>query len=197
MKIRTIALFISALLSTHVFSQIEEETKPKAFLGINSGINHIGGMFGIHGEVNVVNNFSVIGSAGLGGWGTKASIGIKYNRNYPYGTHFILTYSSASGIKDFKLDVETEANDETMNQGGTQEVTFDLKTARNINLIVGYSWKLFQRSRFNLDFGYSVPMQDKAYAVISDHVLTKDSDTMMGIMTPGGLILGLGFSFSL
>ncbi|MDA3893252.1 MAG: hypothetical protein PF517_16440 [Salinivirgaceae bacterium] len=194
MKILVSIILVSIISISTLFAQFEkaeEQTQvTNAFLGISSGINNMSGLLGVTGEVRLVNNFSIFGAAGIGGWVTKASAGVKYYRSFPYQTHFALSFSSASGIDEFEMELETE-------DGDSEDVTMNLKSAKNLNLIIGYNWKVFSRARFHFDFGYSVPLQSKAYEITSNHELSKDSETIMNMMTPGGLIVGLGISFSL
>jgi hypothetical protein len=178
------------LLNVHAQSELVEDV-PSAFLGISTGINNMNGMLGVTGEIRLVKNVSVFGAAGIGGWGTKATAGVKYYRNFPYGTHFGMSYSGAGGLDDFKIKVETET------PGGEQEVTMDLEKAHTINMVIGYNWKLFKRSRFHLEFGYSVPLEEKPYTIKSGEVLSEKGEAVLDFMTPGGLIVGLGFSFGL
>lgn len=192
MKLKSILTIALSWLLINVYSQTEvTEYVPKAFLGTSTGFNNMNGMLGITGEIQLVKNVSVFGAAGFGGWGTKATAGVKYYRNFPYGTHFGMSYSGAGGFKDFKTTLDTET------PGGKKEVTMDLEKAHNINLVIGYNWRLFKRGRFHLEFGYSVPLEDKPYTITSGDVLSEEGEMAMNFITPGGLIMGIGFSVGL
>lgn len=165
---------------------------PGGYLGISTGINNFNGMLGINGEIKVVKNFTIAGGAGLGGWGYKFAAAVRYYIHYPRGFYFGLGYSTATGLQGFEAELETSR------PGGNQMVELNLNRANNLNINASYQWRLGKRFRLGLDFGYSFPLQNKAWELVSeDIVLSDNSEQVMEILTPGGLILGFGFSIGI
>jgi hypothetical protein len=53
------------------------------------------------------------------------------------------------------------------------------------------------RNRFHLQAGYSIPITSPDFTVKSNDILTKNGHDVVIAIAPGGLILGLGFSFGI
>lgn len=165
---------------------------PGGYLGLSSGINNFNGMLGINGEIKVVKNLTIAGGAGIGGWGYKFAAAVRYYIHYPRGFYFALGYSTATGMQGFEAELETSR------PGGNQMVVLNLNRANNLNITASYQWRLGKRFRLGLDFGYSFPLQSKAWELASDDIVLSDnSEQVMEILTPGGLILGFGFSIGI
>ena len=165
------------------------EFVPAGFLGLSTGINNFNGMLGVNGEIGIIKNFTIAGGIGIRGWGYKFAAAVRYYMHYPKGFYFGLGYSTATGMKGFETELETTR------PGGSQMVKFNLNRANNLNLTGGFQWRLGKRFRLGLESGYSFPLQDKAWEMVSDNVVLSDSsEQMMNILTPGGIIIGFGFS---
>lgn len=199
MTVKTLHLLALLLvLSLPAFSQTYDyperkidptEFVPGGYLGLSTGINNFNGMLGINGELKIVKNLTAAGGAGIGGWGYKFAAAIRYYIHYPKGWCFGLGYSSATGVKGFEAELETSY------PGGDQIVLLNLNRANNLNLTGGYQWRLGKRFRLGLEIGYAFPLQDQAWEVVSENVVLSDtSEQVMNILTPGGLIIGFGFS---
>jgi hypothetical protein len=167
------------------------ETYAPFYLGIGTGINNVCGMAGILAELQVYKNVSLAGGVGLGGWGYKSSIGIRIYHSYPRKLFYGIGFSSASGMKNFEYDIETT-------RSSKEKVTFDLNRANNLNLSLGYQWRLGRNSRLNMELGYSIALQSNAYDIKTTGViLTDNSKAVMDFIVPGGLMFGLGLTFGL
>ncbi len=199
MTAKTLALLMLLfILSLPAFSQAYDyperrtdptEYVPGGYLGVSIGINNFNGMLGINGELKIVKNLTIAGGAGIGGWGYKFAAAMRYYIHYPKGWCFGLGYSSATGMKGFEAELETSY------PGGNQMVVLNLNRANNLNLTGSHQWRLGKRFRLGLEFGYSFPLQDQAWEVASENVVLSDtSEQVMNILTPGGLIIGFGFS---
>jgi hypothetical protein len=165
---------------------------PKTFLGPSVGINNISGVIGFLAEVNIVKNVSLTGGVGIGAWGYKASLGGRYYRNYPKGVFYGLGISTATGGKDQEIELTVEPNNEK------QTVTMDLDQVYNVNLSIGYQFRIGKKARFNFEVGYSAALQNEPYEVTTPGVqLTKESRQVMDFMSPSGLIFGLAFTFGI
>jgi len=166
----------------------------KTYLGPSIGINNISGMIGFLAEVNIVKNVTLTGGLGMGAWGYKASLGGRYYRNYPKGIFYGLGISTATGGKEVEVDLNVEPDNRK------ETVKMDLDQVFNVNLSLGYQFRLGKRARFNFEVGYSVPLQDEPYKVSnsnSNFVLSSDGKKAMDFSTPGGLILGIAFTFGI
>lgn len=161
----------------------------KTFLGVASGLENFTGLLGPSLEVNVSGGFSVYGGIGLGSWGYKMSGGLKYYSDYPYGWAWCLSVSHATGLRDFETELET--------QSGRRLVLIDLLPCQTLNLTAQHHWRLGKKNRFNLEFGYSIPLTYDAYTIKDGSVLTDPSELALRILQPGGLMIGIGFSFGL
>jgi hypothetical protein len=189
------------IIALPVFSQAydypERQTEalefvPGGYLGLSTGINNFNGMLGINGEIKIIRNLTIAGGAGIGGWGYKFAGAVRYYLHYPKGFCFGLGYSTATGMQGFEAELETTR------PGGSQMVELNLNRANNLNLTASYQWRLGKRFRLGLDLGYAFPLQDKAWELVSDDIVLSDtSEQVMDILTPGGLILGFGFSIGL
>jgi hypothetical protein len=162
---------------------------PEGFLGMSTGINNFNGLLGINGEIKIIRNLTLAGGIGIGSWGYKFAGALRYYIHYPRGFYFGLGYSTATGLKGFETELETTR------PGGNQLVELNLNRANNLNLTSGIQWRLGKRFRLGLEFGYSVPLQDKAWDLVTSNVeLSDNSEQVLEILTPGGLIVGFGFS---
>jgi hypothetical protein len=200
------SIFFILLISLSVFSFPQQQGKydsssverqqrnsvPKFYIGPGVGIKNISGMIGMLAEVNVVKNFSLAGGLGIGIWGYKVSLQARYYRSVPKGVFYGLGLSTASGLKSTEMELLVEPDDKT------RKVEMDLLRVYNINLSIGYQFRLGRKTRLGFEIGYSVPLQTKFYTVNTPGVvLTKESEQTMDFRTPGGLIVGLAFSFGL
>jgi hypothetical protein len=172
-----------------------EVKHPSAYIVLGSGINNTTGLLGLGIDVKIVEQVSGMFMLGLGSWGTKLSAGAKFFRKYPVGVAYQASFSHSRGVSDIEMDVQViDKNGSEVNQ----KVDMDLNPVNNLNLGVGYYWKLGRNSRFNLDLGYSLPLtalSDSYKIKTKDVQLTSMQKSFFGIMQPGGLLLGIGFSF--
>lgn len=113
-----------------------------------------------------------------------------YNKNELPGWQFGLGYSQCTGGDNVEVELELE-------NGYKKLVTIDYLSVGNLNLKTSKSWRVGQRNFFFLDLGYAIPLYNKAWKVDSGEELSKASQTALNIVSPGGVILGLGFMFGL
>jgi len=169
------------------------DTVPRFYLGLGAGVNNYVGIIGIGAEVRTVDTLLVRLGVGIGTWGTKFTIGLRYEMHHTSGWVFGLSYSSCSGLSNFKTSLQVDsANTTTM-----KNVTLDLNTTGVINLTATYNWVFHRRNKFFLEFGYSVPLQSNPYTVEDGSVLTSQSEAVMSLLEPHGVIVGVGVMFGL
>lgn len=83
-------------------------------------------MIGLSLEAKVAKHFALYAGAGVGGWGYKVSGGVKLYKGFPYRWAYCGSFSYASGLKDFKVRMETAS--------GSREVLMDLLPCQTFNL---------------------------------------------------------------
>lgn len=161
----------------------------QAYIGFSSGINNPVGLIGLQIDIAVSPSVSIGSGVGLSSWGAKTFIEARYyfkpcNRGWAIGSGF--TYNT--GANDVEMpDVETIYGD--------RDIIVDQHSQANF-MLSGYHFFSLGRSgrnRFHLQAGFSIPLSDKQF--ISNYPLTEDGKDQVAILAPGGLILGIGFSF--
>jgi hypothetical protein len=161
----------------------------KSYLGIGSGINNISSVLGVTYENPINSNFSIKLGAGIGSWGYKAGLSGKYYSSFPSSMAFGLGYSTATGGKGLEMEVE-------LNNTLKQKELIDLSQAHMIDLTMCKSWG--EKVKFNIEFGYSIKISGGEAKL--QNPLLELSDvykTSFNLISPGGLIFGLGLTFVL
>jgi hypothetical protein len=167
------------------------EYSPRLFLGTGTGINNMNGFLGITLEGKIIDKFTLTGGLGIGMWGTKMGIGPRYYPKYPTGVYYTLSFTTASGFKGLELPMETD-------RAVTDTVRFNLNRANNVNISLGYQFKVFKRGRIHVEIGYAMRIERSPYEIVTPGVVLSDmSVQLMNAMVPGGIILGLGLSVGL
>ena len=207
MKKTILTLFIG-LLSFYTYGQSndgtetkehhhkEKKNEPKSkcpafFIAVSTGLNNNTGIIGATIDVPVSPHFSVEGGAGIGSWGEKLYVGGKYflkpcHLGWAFGTG--ITYST--GLKDFNENMETI-------DGDTEPVELQLNPQANLLLAAYRYWNLGKgRSRFYIELGYSIPlMGTDRFDQIAGTPIDDNSVHTLNLISPGGLIAAIGFSF--
>ncbi len=189
--------FLSLIAITgFLFSaQAQDDFKLKqTFLVFGTGINNNCGLLGIGLEQFVSEKISLFGAAGIGTWGAKVTGGARFYLDGKTGSAFGVSYSAATGGKDVEVEIEAMVN----NTKQKVKEKFDLKQVSAINLTWMKHWQVGNKSRFNLELGYSINMSgENNYTSKSGLLLTDESKAVMNFLQPGGIIIGLGFSFGI
>lgn len=165
---------------------------PKVYIGLSTGINNQTGLLGVNFDFPATEYLSIGTGVGLSSWGYKTYLEGRFyfksdcNRGWAIGTG--ATYNT--GLEDFTTPMSTTV--------GEQDVTLDLNPTANV-FVAGYRFfNLGKRGhRFYLQLGYSVNLSNNDYTILSNHTLDDVGRTTMRLLTPGGIILGLGFSFGI
>lgn len=163
---------------------------PKFYVGISTGLNNQSGLLGPNFDIPITKWFSFGLGAGRSSWGFKGySEGRFYlgdcNRKFALGAG--MTYNT--GIKNFTTALPTT--------DGTTDVKLVFEPSLNASFSAYYFFNLGRdgNHRFYLQAGYSYPLDDMVYQVKSKHTLTDEGKAVMQILSPGGVIFALGFSF--
>lgn len=194
MNKKLVTLFITiAAFATNVSARnaYNSGSCPKFYLGISSGLNNHSGILGVNFDVPVTTQFSLGTGVGISSWGYKAyGEGRFYfkecNRGWALGAAF--TYNT--GLQNFVLEMPTTI--------GNVDVDMDLEPSPNVAVSAYHFFNLGRGGhRFYLQLGWSQSIVSNPYTITSGHTLTSDGETVMNLLSPGGLIFGFGFSFGL
>lgn len=184
--------FLSLIVTSSVFAGpgYRSQSCPKVYIGPSIGFNNTVGLVGVNFDVPVTGRFSLGTGAGLSSWGLKSFFeGRLYfkdcNRGWAIGTG--VTYNT--GLQDFVTPLPTTFGD--------QDVMMDLEPLPSVFLSAYHFFNLGRRNRFYLQLGYSQRLVDKPYTITSGHILDADGEAVMDIVTPGGVMFALGFSFGI
>ncbi len=192
-------LFLLLSFAVGAFAQHKNDMKPthkksrgacpKMYVTISTGLNNPTGLIGLNLDVPVLKSLSVEGGAGISTWGSKVTAGLKYyfspcHRGWALGAG--ITHNT--GLNNFTTNLETVY--------GTEEVTLNLLPQTNV-YIAGYKfWNLGRRNnRIYTMLGWSIPFSNHNYDELYGDDLSSNGKTTLSILTPGGLVVGFGFSF--
>jgi hypothetical protein len=162
----------------------------KLYLTTSTGINNSTGILGLSLDAPVARSISIEGGAGFSTWGYKLTAGGKYyfkpcHRGWALGTG--ITYNT--GLASFQNTMETT-------NGVQEKVILNLKPQTNL-YFAAYSYVNLgkNKNRFYTMFGWSIPLSSDHYVQTAGTEISENSKKVMNILAPGGLILGIGFSF--
>lgn len=178
-------------IAKNPYGRSNSQSCAKFYIGISSGINNQSGFLGVNFDVPVTGHFSLGTGLGLSTWGFKSyGEGRFYfkdcNRGWAIGAG--VTYNT--GLDNVISDIPTTI--------GTTNVSMNLNPTANAILSAYHFFNLGRGNhRFYLQLGWSQRITDNPYVITSAHALTSDGTAAMDLLTPGGLILGFGFSFGL
>lgn len=175
----------------------ESQAASKFFLGFGSGINNYLGLIGPSAECQVASKFTLFGGAGLGSWGNKVSFGGRFYKNYPSNWAFGVGMSHSSGLEKLEVSMPSQY---IVGASSNVTVPVKLKSANTLNISATRYWLMGsrRRNRFNLEIGYAAMVAAKQFELLDKrYQLTGQGIDFMNTLQPGGLNLGLGFSFGL
>ncbi|MBN1415491.1 MAG: hypothetical protein JW973_10355 [Bacteroidales bacterium] len=161
------------------------------YIGIGGGIDYIGTM-GFMAEFRVLKNLTLAGSAGIGSWGFRLTSDIRYYNKFPNGLYYSAGFNRSTGRREIKMKLETAS-------GVEDSVSLELKPVNNINVGVGYMWRLWKRGRLNFIIGYAFDISTgDCYALKpSQPELSEDGKETITNSKPGGFFFGIGLSIGL
>jgi hypothetical protein len=171
-------------------NSIKTDTLPNFYLGIGTGMNNYTGLLGLSINLRLQNKVFFQGGLGIGTWGSKYTIGLRLDRSYGKGWSYGIGFSSCSGLRDFKTNLELQS-------GIKQDVTLDLLRANTLNLKATHNWMIHKRNTFYVDLGYAIALQSSPWKVTDGSEISTTSKSALDMLAPGGVILGLGFTFGL
>jgi hypothetical protein len=163
------------------------------YIAVSSGINNNVGIVGVAVDVPVSKHLCIDAGIGLSTWGYKFYGGGKYFlRPHQVGWAFGAGVTFNTGINTFNDNLETV-------YGTTEPVTLQLNPQVNL-VVAAYRYWLLGRgsNRFYLELGYSIPLTggDRFTQTAGDEI-DNNSVTTVNLLSPGGLIAAVGFSFGI
>jgi hypothetical protein len=173
----------------------EQPSSPRDFsCGVESGWNSYTGILGGRLEYRALSDFALNAGFGVGIWGFRPSLGMRYYLSYPYGLALGAGAAYNTGAEKYDQKVMTEDAAGTQSK---QTVTFVLKPTTVINLTALYAWKTSNGDRLYLELGWGFPLDSDPYryTIKTGNTLTKGERKSIRIGKPGGLIVALGYSF--
>lgn len=166
------------------------------YLGIGTGINSVG-FIGLTYEHIFKDRFGVYTNLGLGGWGYKAGIGGRYYFRDAVSGGIAVNFSRALGANGIESELPVIQNGREV----TRTIQYDANPVNVFNLSYVKFWRMGRNSRFNLEFGYSIPLNGKSesnYTIKTPGVtLAESAKNALVLVQPGGIVIGLGFTFGL
>lgn len=160
-------------------------------IDVGTGINANTGLLGGGLDYHFTQKFSM--NAGLGlisTWGNKFYLGGKaYTRPGHEGWAFGggLTYST--GLSEFVTEQETI-------YGTTEKVTLNLLPQTCVFVSTYKYWKMGQRNnRFFLQLGWSRSLNAQKFRQTGGVPVSSNSAAVTRFISPGGIVIGIGFSF--
>jgi len=204
MKKAILTLFV-ALISMYVYGQSNDGTETKQFkkdkisrvqkcrtfyIALSGGFNNNTGIIGVNLDWAVADHFALDAGVGISTWGEKLYLGGKYflkpcHLGWAFGTG--ITYNT--GESDFHDNLETV-------DGDTEPVELKLNSQTNVLLAAYRYWNLGKgSSRFYLELGYSIALSSDKFIQIAGTPISDNSTRAINLISPGGLIAAIGFSF--
>ena len=208
MKLKLLSLlFLMTLVSASAFcfepgktSKAEADTNApdhRVFLGLATGFRNSTGLFGVTCEVYLYKGLNAIAGIGIGTWGYKPMVGLRYYFDYPYRYAIGMSYSYATGGGNTPISLELDVID-TAGATVRKSVPVKLSGVSVVNFSIMKFWRLGKHHRFNVEVGYSAPFQEGyAFKILSDDRVTQQSLQVLQILQPGGFMIGASFSFRL
>ena len=180
------------------FAQLQDNSysagidNPRVFIGFSTGIDNMIGLLGPQIDFFVVEKLSLGAGVSISSWGYKYAFNAQFFPKQFYKYYFKAGYSRNSGLDGFETELELE-------NGQTEKVKMDLKPVSNVLLTAGHGWKLGKRNRIYLELGYAIPINADKYYVLYDPAidLSKNSESVLKILRPGGLVIAAGFNFAI
>ncbi|MFW5851432.1 MAG: hypothetical protein ACOCWB_04340 [Bacteroidota bacterium] len=190
--VATLMFFIMHTVSAQETNN-EESTHSLPFsktgVSISTGINNSVGMFGIGLYHTISENTIIEFGTGFGTWGAIGSVQAQYY--LPRATNLYIrgTFKRSGGGREVPVELE-------LSDMSTQEVRLNFYPVSNGQITFGKSWIIANKHRFYFEGGYSYffgTAEDK-YRVVDNVEISDNSENVLSMIIPGGLILAIGFT---
>ncbi len=180
---------------------IKSEPLPRLMLGLGNGVNFQTGFCGVAARITFSDHVSLHPVFGISVWGNKYSLNIQYNKRDNGGLFYGMGYTYCSGLEDVFIELNTP---------NLEEKTYvDFLALNTTNIYMGYEFKIGRINSLSLHWGYALNFDDDPWtvnsitknSVVSDtpsyteNTISKDTNNILKILQPGGLIIGIIFNF--
>ncbi len=162
------------------------------YYGISGGINNPSGIAGIMITRGIDYKNAITGGLGIGVWGVKTSL--FYRRVFKgctqQGVELYGGFSRSSGTQG---SISIDAND---SNNEVRTYTVKLNEAFTFDFGVIFNLRLGRAGRAEFFIGGEASLSDEPYTdTTKNYKLSREAKTILNIMKPGGLTLGLTLSF--
>ncbi|AMS26671.1 hypothetical protein AEM51_06170 [Bacteroidetes bacterium UKL13-3] len=191
----SLLIFCNTIASTTHAQSFRDYDKIKSYISVGGGINSNTGLVGVQFEQKLNDPFAVYAGAGLGTWGYKLSAGMRYYLTGAIGSAFGFGFAQATGLNGLTGKLEVIESGQTIEK----EITYDLKPINLIHLSWLRYWPMGKRNRFNIEFGYSLPLSraENNYELPANLEPSKTSKSVLQFIQPGGITISISFNFGL
>lgn len=196
-KLIAILFFISCVCTTSLYAQKFVVIKNPAsyknlHVGFGTGVNAYTGYLGSVAEYRLSDRISTFGALGVGSWGVKTGIGLKYlTIDNPVLSAVSLGYSHAFGRKNFEMSVNV--------YGRSLPVDVDVDFLRSgaINMVFEHFFMLKNNNRLVVFVGYGFKTTSNPWVINGENVrIRKEEKSSLDMRQPGGFIFGATYMFS-
>lgn len=166
---------------------------PMNYISIGTGINNPTGLLGVSASLGLDDMNSLSPGIGLGLWGVKSSL--LYRRVIrgcsQRGMMLYAGFSYSRGTNGSLVFETTDDNNEI------QTYSVDLEGAFTADFGMIFNVRLGGRSKVEFFVGGEVGLTETPYinTTANKAPLSRDAKTLLNIMKPGGITLGVAFSF--
>ena len=166
---------------------------PKAYLGLNLGLNNPNGILGFSFEIPIIKNVALSAGAGAGLWGSTIFAEGRY-----YITPCHRGWALGGGISHSSGQHNFQPHKMLATVSGAEHVSLDLLQQTNLYLSIYRSWNLGKKkNKFYATAGWSAPLRTARFRQISGDKLVQSSMDKVQGWAPGGLMLGVGIYFGI
>jgi hypothetical protein len=198
MPLKQLSTFLfPIILPVWVYAQSDiRNSLPTNYLGVGTGINATG-IVGITYEHIFKEHIGTYVNMGASTWGTKIGAGGRLYLKDAHSGAFAMNITYVTGKKGAEAQLEVVENG-IVNK---KTVRYDLHPLEVLGFSYLKFWKMGRKARFNIEMGYAVLLSGKGnlnYTIISPGVkLSENSEKVLTLKQPGGLLLAIGFTFGL
>lgn len=190
-KILTIIALLS-VVALNVQAQDESWDKPltQTYIGFGTGINSFTGAIGAAGNVRIGRLMFMEGSIGLGTWGYKYSIGLRYDFRLKNTFGAGINYTGATGMDGLVLPM-------TLRNGTSKNVSLNCHQAATVDIKGRYSMNIGRSNILYFDLGYAIPLEEKAWEITDGSDVSSSDMRALDVIQPGGFLAGIGVLFGI
>lgn len=179
------------------YSQYFEPVKKPTYtyMGLGTGLNSQVGFIGVTLESPKLDKFTFFGGMGIGTWGYKFSAGAKRFLRDTDRWAFSTSLGYAMGFPELLF---TELDPIFLiGHSEPADVMVDLYGAAilNFSLVRHFYVGREKINRILFEFGYSIRLSHRPWKITNGYEFSREGNSLMRILQPGGIIIGLGYQF--